>query len=164
MTVEINGVAHIQLTVAKDHGALEFWSKLCEFLNLKTLIKGEDVLYCIGGRTGILVREVAEQYATTTFNQDHPGLHHFCLRARSADDVDALGQFARDTLDAEIIRAPSLSEHFAPGYYSLLFKDPTGSPIEVNYVPGQGHFGEEGRLGEGGPGPARRYGDFGLTD
>jgi hypothetical protein len=164
MTVEINGVAHIQLTVAKDHGALEFWSKLCEFLNLKTLIKGEDVLYCIGGRTGILVREVAEQYATTTFNQDHPGLHHFCLRARSADDVDALGQFARDTLDAEIIRAPSLSEHFAPGYYSLLFKDPTGIPIEFNYVPGQGHFGEEGRLGEGGPGPARRYGDFGLTD
>ncbi len=164
MTVEINGIAHIQLTIAKGRGALNFWSELCEFLNLKTLIKGEDFLYCIGGRTGILVREVPEAYSDKTFNQDYPGLHHFCLRARSREDVDALGAFAEHSLGAEILRPPSLSEHFAPGYYSLLFKDPTGIPIEFNFVPGQGHFGEDGRLGEDGPGPARRYGDYGLAD
>jgi hypothetical protein len=164
MAIDINGIAHIQLTVARNCGALEVWAHLCAFLNLETLIQGEDVLYCIGGRTGILVREAPADKADQVFDEDTPGLHHFCFRARSIEDVDAVGAFAADTLNATILRAASLSEQFAPGYYSVLFTDPTGIRIEVNFVPGQGHFGNTGRLGEGGPGPATRYGDFGLDD
>ena len=164
MAIDINGIAHLQLTVARNCGALEFWAQLCAFLNLETLIQGEDVLYCIGGRTGILVREAPANKAYQVFDQDAPGLHHFCFRARSIEDVDAVGAFAEHTLNANILRPASISEHFAPGYYSVLFTDPTGIRIEVNFVPGQGHFGNAGRLGEGGKGPAKRYGDFGLDD
>jgi hypothetical protein len=32
----------------------------------------------------------------------------------------------------------------------------------VNHIPGKGHFGEGGRLGPGGEGPATRYGEEGL--
>ena len=52
---------------------------------------------------------------------------------------------------------------FAPGYYSLLFEDPDGIRVEVNHVPGRGHLGPEGRLGEGGQGPADSYGSGGLS-
>ncbi|MGK0225066.1 MAG: hypothetical protein ACI9ON_004326, partial [Limisphaerales bacterium] len=47
---------------------------------------------------------------------------------------------------------------------SILFEDPDGLRVEFNYVPGQGHFGPQGRLGSDGPGPANSYGDDGLTD
>ena len=59
---------------------------------------------------------------------------------------------------------PEEGGHFAPGYYSVLFEDPDGIRVEVNHVPGKGHFGDAGRLGPSGPGPATRYGDGGVED
>ena len=52
MSVEMNGIAHIQLTVNDPERCIPFWEKLCHFLSMKTLIKGEGVLYCRGNRTG----------------------------------------------------------------------------------------------------------------
>ncbi len=163
MTISINGIAHLQLNVAANAQALDFWESLCQFLGMETLIKGEDVRYFIGGRTGILVRELDKAHADQTFQQDQPGLHHFCFRARSIEDVDSAFTFVRDTLKAHIVRPPCREDHYAPGYYSLLFEDPGGIRIEINYVPGEGHFGAEGRLGETGAGPATHYGADGLT-
>jgi catechol 2,3-dioxygenase-like lactoylglutathione lyase family enzyme len=162
MTIAMNGIAHIQLTVNDPDRCLPFWEKLCHFLEMKTLIKGEGVLYCIGSRTGILVRGIPRGKEGGAFDQDRSGLHHFCFRARAREDVDAVYRFAVDELDAHIVHAPEAGDHFAPGYYSLLFEDPDGIRVEVNHVPGQGHLGPGGRLGEGGAGPADRYGDAGV--
>ena len=164
MGVEVNGIAHIQLTVSNPDACLPFWEKLCHFLEMRTLIKGEDVLYCIGSRTGILVRGAPPENRQARFDQDLPGLHHFCFRARSRDDVDAVFQFVEHELDANIIHGPEEAPRFAPGYYSILFEDPDGIRVEFNHVPGKGHFDKDGRLGEGGAGPANRYGDAGLTN
>ena len=164
MTVEVNGIAHIQLTVRNPDICLPFWEKLCHFLDMKTLINGDGVLYCIGSRTGILVRGAPEEKRQVVFDQDTAGLHHFCFRARSREDVDSIYKFVVEELDASIIHAPEDGAHFAPGYYSILFEDPDGLRIEFNYVPGKGHFGGEGRLGPGGVGPASTYGEEGLGD
>jgi len=40
-------------------------------------------------------------------------------------------------LGATIIHAPEEAV-WAPGYYSILFEDPDGIRLEVNYVPGKG--------------------------
>jgi catechol 2,3-dioxygenase-like lactoylglutathione lyase family enzyme len=162
MTVELNGIAHIQLTVNDPERGLPFWEKLCHFLGMKTLIKGEGVIYCIGSRTGILVRGAPPGKRDRAFDQDRAGLHHFCFRARSREDVDAIHRFLRDELRARIVHPPEEGSQFAPGYYSVLFEDPDGIRVEVNHVPGKGHFGPGGRLGPGGAGPASRYGDRGL--
>lgn len=164
MTIAVNGIAHIQLTVNNPQACLPFWEKLCNFLEMKTLIKGEDVIYCIGSRTGILVRGAPEDKRGKAFDQDTSGLHHFCFRARSREDIDAIYQFVDSELDAKIIHSPEDGSQFAPGYYSILFEDPDGIRVEFNHVPGKGHFGDKGRLGPEGPGPASRYGDDGLTD
>lgn len=164
MSVAVNGIAHIQLTVRNPEACLPFWEKLCNFLEMKTLIRGDNVVYCIGSRTGILVRGAPPEKRDRVFDQDAAGLHHFCFRARSNEDVDRIFAFVRDELDAKIIHGPEAGEHFAPGYYSILFEDPDGIRVEFNHVPGQGHFGEKGRLGPEGRGPATRYGELGLGD
>jgi catechol 2,3-dioxygenase-like lactoylglutathione lyase family enzyme len=163
MSVEVNGIAHIQLTVADADRSLEFWERLCHFLEMKTLIRGEDVVYCIGSRTGILVRTAPPERRDDRFDQDRAGLHHLCFRARARADVDIIHAFARDELGARVVHPPEDGSHFAPGYYSVLFEDPGGLRVEVNHVPGRGHLGAGGRLGPGGAGPADRYGEDGLT-
>ncbi|MBT7246369.1 MAG: hypothetical protein HN880_04985, partial [Proteobacteria bacterium] len=91
------------------------------------------------------------------------GLHHVCLRARSSEDVDAIYEFVVEELKAKIIHAPEQGG-WAPGYYSFLFEDPDGIRIEFNFVPGKGHFGEAGRLGAEGSGPASDYSGEGFGD
>jgi catechol 2,3-dioxygenase-like lactoylglutathione lyase family enzyme len=157
MTIEANGIAHIQLTVNDVDRCLPFWEKLCHFLEMKTLIKGDGVVYCIGSRTGILVRGAPKEKRNVPFDQDRAGLHHLCFRARSREDVDAVHRFLVDDLEAKVVHAPEEAPQFAPGYYSLLFEDPDGIRVEFNYVPGRGHLGKDGRLGENGPGPSDRF-------
>jgi catechol 2,3-dioxygenase-like lactoylglutathione lyase family enzyme len=162
MTIEINGIAHVQLTVRDPERAVPFWERLCHFLGMKTLIRGQGVVYCIGGRTGVLVRGAPAAKRDTRFDQDRAGLHHLCFRARSREDVDAVHAFLAGEADARVVHPPEDGTQFAPGYYSLLFEDPDGIRVEVNFVPGQGHFGSGGRLGPGGAGPADRYGSDGV--
>ncbi len=164
MSVSINGIAHIQLTVVDAERCLPFWERFCNFMEMVTLIKGDDVIYCIGGRTGILVRRAPEdqesghndQRPGGRFDQDRAGLHHFCFRARSRGDVEAIQRFIEADPDATSVHGPEEGEHFAPGYYSILFEDPDGIRVEVNHVPGKGHFGSEGQLGSG-AGPSDGY-------
>jgi len=87
-----------------------------------------------------------------------------CFRAKSRQDIEYIYLFVRDQLQAKMIHGPEDGTRFAPGYYSILFEDPGGIRIEVNYVPGKGHFGGQGRLADGGIGPASAYGEAGLTD
>ena len=162
MAVDVNGIAHIQLTVNDPARCVPFWERLCHFLGMTTLVRNEDTVYCIGGRTGILVRGAPRDATGGPFHQDRAGLHHLCFRARSREDVDADHRFVVHELGAHVVHPPEDGSQFAPGYSSLHFEDPTGIRVEVNHVPGQGHFGPGGRLGPGGAGPADRYGGEGL--
>jgi catechol 2,3-dioxygenase-like lactoylglutathione lyase family enzyme len=162
MSVSLNGIAHIQLTVNDTERCVPFWEKLCHFFEMKTLIKGEGIVYCIGSRTGILVRGAADEHRGVAFNQDRAGLHHLCFRARSREDIDTIHRFLVDDLRAHIVHPPEEAS-FAPGYYSVLFEDPDGLRVEVNFVPGAGHLGSGGRLGPGGEGPAGSMDSGGLS-
>lgn len=163
MSVSLNGIAHIQLTVSDPDVCLPFWEKLCHFFEMKTLIKGDDIVYCIGSRTGVLVRGAPPEKRDRRFDQETSGLHHICFRARERDDVDRIFAYVTGELDAKIVHGPE-DGGFAPGYYSILFEDPDGIRIEVNHVPGRGHFDKGGRLGEGGRGVADDMSESGLDD
>ncbi len=164
MSVEVNGIAHIQLTVSNPEACLPFWENLCHFLEMKTLIRNDNTLYCIGSRTGILVRGAPAENRDSVFDQDSSGLHHFCFRVRSTEEIDKIYHFVTSELDAKIIHGPEDGSQFAPGYYSILFEDPDGIRVEFNHVPGKGHFGPEGRLGKNGKGPADLYNNNGLSN
>ena len=63
------------------------------------------------------------------------GLHHVCFRAREREDVDAFHGLLGARRDD---RPPAGGGAWAPGYYSVLFEDPDGIRLEMNYVPGKG--------------------------
>jgi catechol 2,3-dioxygenase-like lactoylglutathione lyase family enzyme len=164
MTVATNGIAHIQLSVSNPDACVPFWEKLCHFIEMETLLRDESTVYCIGSRTGILVRGAPEEKRGMAFDQNTSGLHHVCFRARSCEDVDTIFEFVSSELRAKIIHPPEDGSQFAPGYYSFLFEDPDGIRIEFNHVPGKGHFGNKGRLGPDGQGPGNSYGSDGILD
>lgn len=136
--MNINGIAHVQLSVENFEACRAFYGKLLEFFEMMTLVDGDGFFYCIGGRTGIAISQIASEHRGDRFAQTRSGLHHLCFRLRSREDVDELSEFLVG-IDAKIVHGPE-DGPWAPGYYSVLFEDPDGIRLEANYVPGKGHF------------------------
>jgi catechol 2,3-dioxygenase-like lactoylglutathione lyase family enzyme len=135
-----NGIAHIQLTVRDVAASRPFYHRLLVEtfgMAIQYDVPGE-IFYCIGGRTGVLIRNAAPEHRDTPYDQRRIGLHHFCFRLRSREDVDELHGAIRD-FGAKIVRAPE-NGPWAPGYYSTLFEDPDGIRIEGLFIPGSGNL------------------------
>ncbi|HSJ97668.1 MAG TPA: VOC family protein [Myxococcota bacterium] len=134
--IQINGMAHVILTTGDFPRARAFYGDLLPFLGLQCVIDSPNWYYCVGGRTAFGVREGAPEHRGMRFDQGRTGLHHACFRARSREDVDALHAFLVER-GAKIVHGPQ-EDGFAPGYYSVLFEDPDGVRLELNFVPGKG--------------------------
>lgn len=148
--IEINGVAHVQITAGRYAVARDFYRRLLPFLGLREVMDSPAGYYCVGGRTGFLVSPPDPAHEGERFAQRRVGLHHLCFRARSREDIDAVHAFIK-TLDVPIVRAPQ-EDGWAPGYYSILFEDPDGVRLEINHVPGKGVFEtESGKIALVGP-------------
>jgi len=137
--MEINGIAHLFVTTGDFARARAFYAKLLPFLGMKPVLDGDGFYYCVGGRTAFGLRPAAR--AGERFDQGRVGLHHVCFRARAREDVDAAHAFARE-IGARIVHPPEEGA-WAPGYYSVLFEDPDGIRLEVNFVPGRGLLEQE---------------------
>ncbi|MDH5674090.1 MAG: VOC family protein [Myxococcales bacterium] len=138
MTIEINGIAHIILTVRDIPASRLLYDPLLEHLGLTRVADDEQFLYYVGGRTAVGLRPAAAQFTDEHFDQGRPGLHHVCFRARSRQDVDSVHELVAK-LGAAVVHPPQ-EDAFVPGYYSLLFEDRDGIRLEVNHVPGRGVF------------------------
>jgi catechol 2,3-dioxygenase-like lactoylglutathione lyase family enzyme len=134
--MEINGIAHVMLTVSDFDACLPFYEKLLAFLGLRPVIKMDGMLYCVGGRTAVGIVKGDERWRSERFVQLRVGLHHLCFRARAREDVDRLAEFLA-SIGAKIVHPPEEGA-WAPGYYSVLFEDPDGVRLEMNHVPGKG--------------------------
>ena len=134
--IQINGNAHTILTVSQFDKAREFYNELLPFLGLTKVYDGNNFVYHVGGRTAVGIQRCAPEYEGERFVQNRVGLHHMCLRARSKEDVDSVAEKLKE-MGAFIDRGP-MEADFAPGYYYVVFEDPDGIRLEVNYVPGKG--------------------------
>ena len=134
--MEINGVAHIMLTVSNFAACAPFYEQLLRFFGLTPVINADLMLYCVGGRTAVGIVPAEETHRHQRFVQFRVGLHHVCFRARERADVDATYEFLQ-RIGAKIVHPPE-DGPWAPGYYSVLFEDPDGIRLEVNHVPGRG--------------------------
>jgi catechol 2,3-dioxygenase-like lactoylglutathione lyase family enzyme len=136
--MEINGIAHVILTVHDMQASRTFYRTLLSFMGLTEIVDTDDYLYFVGGRTAVGLRPAAAGTMPGRFDQGRVGLHHVCFRARNREDVDAVHVLV-SSLGVRVVHAP-LEERWVPGYYSVLFEDPDGIRLEVNYVPGKGVF------------------------
>ncbi len=136
--MQLNGIAHVYLTVRDFERCLPFYEKLLAFFDMQCLVRTDTLFYCVGSRTGIGIRAAGPAHAHAAFDQNRPGLHHLCFRTCSRDDVDVIYRFVQE-IGAPIVHPPQ-EDDWAPGYYSVLFEDPDGLRLEANYVPGKGNL------------------------
>lgn len=137
--MQINGIAHIQITVSNFQKCLPFYKQLLEYFEMTPMFETDGFYYCVGGRTGIAISQATSEFKNEVFEQTRIGLHHFCIRLRQRDDIDKLAEFVTK-IGAKIVRPPAQQDHWAPGMYSVLFEDPDGIRIEANFVPGKGNL------------------------
>lgn len=138
--IDINGIAHIQLSVTNFKRSRDFYYWLLhETFGLGVQYDNDSTFYCIGGRTGIALTPVDPAFAHEHYNQRRVGLHHICFRLRSGEDVDSLHAALVERGDTRIVHAPEEGQ-WAQGYYSVLFEDPDGIRLEANFVPGRGNL------------------------
>ena len=142
--IEVNGMAHVILTVSQYDKAREFYSRLMPALGLENVFDGSDMCYFVGGRTALGLQPCKPEYAEERFVQGRVGLHHICFRARSREDVDRVAALLEE-MNAHIV-SPAMEGLWAPGYYYVLCEDPDGIRVEVNFVPGQGVLADDARF------------------
>ena len=105
MTIEINGMAHVILTVSQFDAARAFYGRLLPEFGMKVVHDGEKLFYCVGARTAIGIEPCDPAFAGERFVQQRVGLHHLCLRARSREDVDRVAALLEE-MNATIVRGP----------------------------------------------------------
>jgi catechol 2,3-dioxygenase-like lactoylglutathione lyase family enzyme len=87
MTIEINGMAHVILTVSRFDVARDFYRKLLPQFGMKPVFDGDKLFYCVGGRTAIGIEPCDPALASERFKRGsrrHPAGGVLCPRRRSA--------------------------------------------------------------------------------
>lgn len=140
--IKINGIAHIALSVRNIESSKVFYKELLPFMGLKLIHESSKSCYHIGGRTGILIQQADDKNEgdIVSFSQKNVGLHHFCFRLLSRQDVHLTSNKLK-LMNANIIRGP-LEGPWVKGYYYVLFEDPDGIRLEANFVPEKGVFSQ----------------------
>lgn len=125
--IDIAGMAHVQLTVNDLERAVEFYEKVLGYLGMRPAMRFPGGLYMVGGKTAVMITQSSTDNREVQFDQRRIGLHHLCFRARSREDIDEFHRFlVREAV--RIVHAPE-DGPWAPGYYSVLFEDPTKLPL-----------------------------------
>jgi glyoxylase I family protein len=130
--LEIIGIDHIYIAVSDLARAEAFYDRV--FLNLgfrknSFPINDDPHVQYYNRYFGYVLRPARS-------NQAHdpcaPGLHHFCLRVDSVEDVYAAAQVLRTVEIA--VSEPKLHPQYAPDYVAIFFTDPDGLRLELtNY-------------------------------
>jgi catechol 2,3-dioxygenase-like lactoylglutathione lyase family enzyme len=136
--MEINGVAHTFITASDFEASVAFYRQLLPFLGMRIVADTPNTFYGVGGRTGFGINRPAAEHVGAKYDQRRIGLHHQCWRVRERADIDEAHAFLR-SIGTKVVHGPQ-EDAFAPGYYSVLFEDPDGIRLELNFVPGRGLF------------------------
>jgi catechol 2,3-dioxygenase-like lactoylglutathione lyase family enzyme len=145
--IQVNGMAHVVLTVWSFERAHDFYGQLLPFLGLRQVFRGDNFAYWVGGRTALGIQRCDAAHRGETFVQSRVGLHHLCFRARSREDIEKAAQLLRE-LGATIVRGPQAGD-WAPGYYYVLFEDPDRIRVEICHVPGAGVLAQNTEFNSG---------------
>ncbi|MSQ59873.1 MAG: VOC family protein [Betaproteobacteria bacterium] len=142
--MKINGIAHVALSVMRMEISVPFYESFLTFLEFRCVHRSPRMTYFIGGRSAIALQPAGKHPGHERFVQTRVGLHHLCFRAYARPDVDRFYQHLV-SMEAKIVHPPEEGA-WAPGYYSVLFEDPDGIRLEMNFVPGTGLLAEGVRI------------------
>ena len=129
--IEVNGMAHVILTVSQWEKARAFYGELLPFLGLQKVYDGNNFLYHVGGRTAVGIQRCARstrasrscRTASACITSAPRALARGCRQGRGQGS--AMGAIDRGPMEGD----------WAPGYYYFVFEDPDGIRLEVNFIP-----------------------------
>ena len=129
---QITGIDHIYLTVSDLARSEAFYDRAMKTLGFRKntfKLGGEPHVQYFNRHFGFVLRPARSNAAHDPYA---PGLHHFCLRVDSIEDVVSTA----NALRAAGIDADEAKPHaaYAPDYWATFFTDPDGMRLEVtNY-------------------------------
>lgn len=130
---EVTGIDHIYITVSDLDRSEVFYDVVLlntlEFRKNRFTLGGEPHVQYYNRHFGYVLRPARTQAPHDPYT---PGLHHFCLRVDSIEDVVAVSSRLR----AASIAASEAKNYpeYAPDYWATFFSDPDGTRLEVtNY-------------------------------
>ena len=130
---EVIGIDHIYITVSDLEASERFYDRVfieaLGFRKNKFDISGDPHIQYFNRHFGYVLRPARLASKHEPYS---PGLHHFCLRVESADEVQAVAERLRASgIDATQAR---LYPEYAHDYVATFFEDPDGVRLEVtNY-------------------------------
>lgn len=130
---EIIGIDHIYVAVSDLRRSESFYDRALRdalgFRKNSFTIAGDPHIQYFNRHFGYVLRPARTASAHDSYA---PGLHHFCLRVDSADEVTEVAARLRELgIDATEAR---LYPEYAPDYVATFFNDPDGIRLEVtNY-------------------------------
>ena len=133
MPVDVIGIDHIYIAVRDQELSELFYDRLMAVLGFRKIsetMEGEPHAHYFNRHFGYTIRPARE--GTPDHDRFAPGLHHFCFRVETTEEVDR----AAAELRARGIQVidPRLYPQYAPDYYATFFSDPDGVRLEItNY-------------------------------
>jgi glyoxylase I family protein len=130
---EVIGIDHIYITISDLNKSESFYDQVfvttLKFRKNKFTLAGDPHIQYFNRHFGFVIRPSRVQ---TKHEPYSPGLHHFCLRVDSVEEVYAVAEQLRQ-LGIEASEA-KLYPQYAPDYTAIYFEDPDGIRLEItNY-------------------------------
>jgi glyoxylase I family protein len=127
---DVTGIDHIYFSVSDLPRAEVFYDQVLGtvlgFRKNRFTLAGDPHVQFYNRHFGIVLRPAR---AATAHQPYAPGLHHFCLRVDSVEDVVATARALRAAgIDATEARC---WPEYAPDYWATFFTDPDGLRLEV---------------------------------
>jgi glyoxylase I family protein len=130
--LEVIGIDHIYIAVSDLKRSEDFYDRVLlrlGFRKNKFPINGDAHVQYYNRHFGYVLRPAKSQQAHDSYA---PGLHHFCLRVESIDDVHAAAKILNNA--GIEVSAPKLYPEYASDYTAIFFSDPDGLRLEItNY-------------------------------
>ena len=129
---EIIGIDHLYISVTDLARSEKFYDVVMGVLKFRKgrfQLGTEDHIQYYNRHFGYVLRPAR---VAAPHNAYAPGLHHFCLRVESEDDVR---EIARELKTNNIVVSePKHYPEYAADYFSVFFSDPDGMRLEItNY-------------------------------
>jgi len=126
------GIDHIYITVSDLEQSEKFYDAVMDVLGFKKnkfQLEYENHIQYYNRHFGYVIRPSRSK---DSHNPYSVGLHHFCLRVESKNEVDEVAIKLRDKNIA--VSGPKQYSEYAPDYYAVFLSDPDGVKLEVtNY-------------------------------
>ncbi|MBT3584888.1 MAG: methyltransferase domain-containing protein [Halobacteriovoraceae bacterium] len=127
------GLDHIYFSVRDLKCSEEFYDRIMPVLGFKKSSKpidGDEHIHYFCRHYGISLRSANN--GTPDFDAYAPGLHHFCFRVDSKEDLQEI--YLKLKENKIELAGPKLFKEYAEDYHAIFFNDPNGIRLEVtNY-------------------------------